>query len=80
MKITGFINLHAYFIRLNPPLSEPAKEILREIEEHVLSVIQKERSPIQTQTQTQLENIPGIRPYRTHNEPKPGSIQYREDL
>jgi len=50
MKLAEFINLHAYFIRLNPPLSEPTREILREIEEHILGVIQKERNPIQTQT------------------------------
>ncbi len=55
MKLLAFINLHAYFIRLNPPFSEPTKEILREIEEHILSIIQKERNPIQTRTQTQTD-------------------------
>jgi len=48
MKLMEIMNLHAYFISLIPPLSEPAKEILREIEEHILSVIQKERHPTQT--------------------------------
>jgi len=55
MKLAEFIRLHAYFIHNPPPLSEPTKEILREIEEHILGVIQKERNPIQTQTETQTE-------------------------
>ncbi len=68
MKIPEFIRLHAYFIHLTPPLSEPTKEILREIEEHILGVIQKERNS--NQTQTQLLNPTTTEPKRTHYIPE----------
>ncbi len=67
MKIPEFIRLHAYFIHIPPPLSEPTKEILREIEEHILGVIQKERNPIQTQTNSAH---PQTEPKRTHYIPE----------
>jgi len=72
MKLVDFCNLHAYFICLTTPLSEPAKEILREIEEHILSIIQKERNPTQTQYKP---NPPQTDPTLT-----PNYIHYKDNL
>ncbi len=68
MKVADFIRLHAYFIHISPPLSEPTKEILREIEEHILGVIQKERNP--NQNQAHLLNPTPTEPKRTHYIPE----------
>ncbi len=91
MKLTEIMNLHAYFIRLTPPLSEPAKDILREIEEHVLSVIQNERTPTQTQTNlkdaedrmfihTMKEQTHFLNPTQPDPTLAPNYIHYKDNL
>ena len=76
MKLADFIRLHAYFIHNPSPLSEPTKEILREIEEHILGVIQKERNPIHTQTNLK----PGVYPAQTDPTLAPNYIHYKDTL
>lgn len=58
MRIAELCNLHNYFIRLPTPYSETSKQIMQELEEHILSIVQKERNTSSTQPESKPESNP----------------------
>ena len=55
LNVTALLNIHNYFCRCQPPLSETAKQILEAIEERVLNQVKgNPTQPIQTSPEPTL--------------------------